>query len=179
MRRNLGPGSGRFQPHVSRPAKVDRTRKPLPPGKKLKVAEEMPKGREMVVAATAPAREMKVVAWKPKAEEVPAETARGDRLAAVATGIAACACVAGWWLIVLLYWVATRWLDQPANLWDRLVLPAFLVALFGSHVLAVTAGAAFQTRQPWGIRAVAAFWASMLLWLPLGTLISMLRDLFA
>ena len=178
MRRNLGPGSGRFQPHVSRPLRTDR-KKPLPAGKKLNVADEMPKGREMVVAESAPVREMKVVAWKPKAEEVPEELVRWDRPAAVGIGIAACACVAAWWLIVVLDTVATHWLDQPANLWGRLVSPAFLIALFGSHALAVTAGAAFKTRQPWGVRAVAGFWASVLLWLPLGTLISMLRDLFS
>lgn len=179
MRRNLGPGSGRFQPHVSRPAKVDRTRKPLPTGKKLNVAEEMPKGREMVVAASAPAREMKVVAWKEKPEAMPAEDVRRDRLAARAMGIAACVCVGVWWLLVVLDTVATHWLDQPVSLWGRLVSPAFLVALFGSHALAVTAGAAFRTRDPLGIRAVACFWASVLLWLPVGTLIAMVRDLFA
>ena len=177
MRRNLGPGSGSFVPHVSQPVRTDRT-KPLPAGKKLNVADEMPKGRELVVAASVSAREMKVVAWKAKPEEMPAEIVRGDRLAARGMGIAAFVCVGAWWLIVLLDAVATHWLKQPANLWDRLASPAFLVALFGSHTLAVTAGAAFRTRQSWGVRAVAAFWASVLLWLPLGTMIALVRDLF-
>lgn len=177
MRRSLTTGPGAFVPHVSRPARSNRT-KPLPPGKKLIVADEMPKGRALVLTEPAPVRQMTVVAWKPRTEEVAAELVRGDRLAAVGTGIAACACVGAWWLIVVLDGVATHWLKQPASLWDRLASPAFLVALFGSHALAVTAGAAFRARQPWGVRAVAAFWASLLLWLPLGTLVAMVWNLF-
>ncbi len=178
MRRNLGPGSGTFVPHVSRPVRTDRT-KPLPSGKKLNVADEMPKGRELVVAAAAPAREMKVVAWKAEDPECDAIASHADRRSARWTGIAACVCVGTWWLNSVLDWVSGWILDLPGSLWDRGAAATFLIALFGSHTLAVVSAAAFKTRDPWGVRAVACFWASVLLWVPVGTLISMLRDLFA
>lgn len=178
MRRCLGPGSGTFVPHVSRPVRTDRTQ-PLPPGKKLNVAEQMPKGRELVVAASAPAREMKVVAWKAKEAECDATVSLSDRRSARWTGIAACVCVGAWWLNSVLDWLSSRVLDLPASLWDRMATASFLIALFGSHALAAVGSAAFKTRDPWAVRAVACFWASVLLWLPVGTLISMVRDLFA
>lgn len=179
MRRNLGPGSGTFVPHVSRPVRTDRT-KPLPPGKKLNVAEQMPKGRDLVVAAVAPAREMKVVAWKGKEPVLDdADAGPVDGRLARWTGIGACVCVGAWWLNSILDWLSSRVLDLPASLWDRMATVSFLIALFGSHALAAVGSAAFKTRDPWAVRAVACFWASVLLWLPVGTLISMVRDLFA
>lgn len=180
MRKNLGPGPGRFEPHVSRPVRSDR-RKPLPPGKKLNVAAEMPKGRELVVAAAAPVREMKVVAWKAKdpGSESDIVASATDRLSARWTGIAACVCVGIWWLNSVLDWLSNRILDLPESLWDRVAGAAFLIALFGCHALAVVSSTAFRTRDPWAVRAVACFWGSVLMWLPVGTLIAMLRDLFA
>jgi hypothetical protein len=178
MRKNLGPGSGRFEPHVSRPVRTDR-KKPLPPGKKLNVADEMPKGRELVVAAAAPAREMKVVAWKAKDPECDSVASATDRRSARWTGIGACVCVGIWWLNSAMDWLSSRVLESPASLWDRIAIPMFFIALFGSHALAAVGSAAFKTRDPWAIRAVACFWASVLLWLPVGTLIAMVRDLLA
>jgi uncharacterized membrane protein YjjP (DUF1212 family) len=103
--------------------------------------------------------------------------AGGDRTGRI-LGLVACASVGLWWLDSLLLFISSAVLKLPESLWSRAWLPLFFVALFGSHFAAFLSVSFIRSKDPWSARAAIAFWASMLVWIPLGTMIRMIQDLW-
>ncbi|WP_193212458.1 hypothetical protein [Luteolibacter marinus] len=93
-------------------------------------------------------------------------------------GIIACACVAAWWLNCALAILAAILSKNGTSLWSSISLPMLFVALLGSHFLAVISKSFLRSSDPWGPRAVIAFWASVLVWVPVGWLLALIGGLF-
>ena len=146
------------------------------PGKKLNVtpAGELAKRPELVVARGVSSRKLALVPVKVTHSPPRPAMDRGNEVAGRILGIVACSCVAAWWLNVLLAMVSSRLLEHGDSLWHRVSVPMFFVGLLGSHFPAVIGRSFLRSQDPWGTRAVVAFWGSLLIWVPLGWLLAVL-----
>lgn len=149
----------------------------LPPGKKLIVAERVAAGPKLAVGPAGPVRSLKIVPMEASSRAASQLTVAGGDKTGRMLGIVACTSVGLWWLNSLLLFISAAVLKLPESLWSRAWLPLFFVALFGSHFAAFISVSFIRSKDPWSARAAIAFWASMLVWIPLGTLIRMIQDL--
>jgi hypothetical protein len=173
MRRVISFGSIVYSRKLLRPA--DRRTGSLPPGKKLVVAERVAEGPKLAVGPAGPVKIVPLQASSRAASQLP--VAGGEKAGRI-LGIIACTCVGLWWANSLLLFISSTVLKLPESLWSRVWLPLFFVALFGSHFAAFISVSFIRSKDPWSARAAIAFWASMLIWIPLGTLIRMIQDLW-
>lgn len=169
--------SGSSQPRRSR--RECQRSNPWLPGKKLMVAvakENLPARPTLVTQTAVAPRKLDVVACPLAPLREPVNAAK---VPARWLGLAAFLCVGLWWVNGVLGLVASAVFSLRDHVWDRAALPLFFVALLGSHFLAILAGAGYGSREPWGARAVTAFWASILVWVPLGTVLELVGRIIA
>ena len=154
---------------------------PMITGRKLKVAspEEVLPRPVLAVPPVGKSRVLKMVA-APTAPDLVStvSTARNSQQGRI-LGMIAWFSVSIWW-INCLFIVFSRYVFQDgSSIWSKISYPMFFVALLGSHFSSVISKSFLHTDDQLGIRAVMAFWGSILIWAPLGWVVYTMLGLFA
>ena len=117
-------------------------------------------------------KQLQVVDWRPPVPSLSKVEPRshfwGVLLGRIGVGV-----LGVMWLVTVLSLIGDG-LGGGNELWGRLVLPSWLAGFLVCHLFGFVSDHLCRSRSPWGMRALVGYWISVLVWIPLGILFSVL-----
>lgn len=125
------------------------------------------RGVESIEGKQEAGRRLILVPWKPPEVSPTQEVGPGTMRVAEWCGWVAIGSVGLYWLVSLLGWIALA-IGANGSVWQDWRYFILGGAFLCSHLLGFLCEGLSGSRCAWGMRAFAAFWISVLIWLPLG-----------